>query len=214
LPHVQRSEIIQPAPAGESPIYKAKYGWNRQSAKVIGGSLAFCVVMLVIPAPLWARIFVVGFFGLCALIITAASLTRRTALRIDSAGVALCQSPLQPRSAAFYPWEDVEKILIWQFQRLRHVGVQRREGAAPLSKRVRPTSRAALARTSPGIPLEAAATAVAASGWFLDPERPADAVARFAPTVEVLDITTDRLLNHADQYQIDDERRSDTQGRN
>lgn len=182
-------------PPGEAPIYEAKYGWNRQSVKVIGICLAFCVVILVVPAPLWARIFVVGFFGLGALIITAAGLTRRTALRIDSSGVAVCQYALQPRSAAFYPWEDIEKLLIWQFQRLKHVGVQRREGAAPLPKRLRPTSRAALAITAPGIPLDVAATGVAANAWFLDAERLADAVAHFAPTVEVLDTTTGRLLN-------------------
>jgi hypothetical protein len=97
--------------AGDAGVYEAKYGWNRQPARVIGISLAFCLVMLVVPAPLWARIFVVGFFGIGAVIITAASLTRRTALRIDPSGVSVRRCVLQPRSAAFYPWEDVEKIL-------------------------------------------------------------------------------------------------------
>jgi hypothetical protein len=194
LPPALRSDIIQLMPAGELGVYEAKYGWNRQSARVITGCVAFCVVMLVIPAPLWARVLVIGFFGLGTLMVAAAGLTRRTALRVDASGVSLCQYPLQPRSAAFYPWEDVEKLLIWQYQRLVHVGVQRREGAAPLPKGVRPTTRAALAVTAPGIPQEAAATAVATNGWFLDPQRLADAVAHFAPTVKVPDATTGRPL--------------------
>ena len=186
---------MQLMPPGEAPIYEAKYGWNRQSAKVIGACLAFCIVMIVVPAPLWARIFVIGFFGLGALALGAASLTRRTALRIDSSGITLGRSPLQSRSAVLYPWEDVERLLIWQYQRLMHVGVQRREGATPLPVRISRASRTALAITSPGIPLETAATAAAANGWFLDRERLADAVAHFAPTVEVVDTTTGRLLN-------------------
>ena len=190
----RRSDIIQVVPAGESPVYEAKYGLNRQSARLITICLAFCALMVVLPASLWARIFVVGLAGLGVLIVAAASLTRRTALRVDAAGVSLRQSPLQPGSAAFYPWEDIEKLLIWQYQRLVYVGVQRREGAAPLPRRAGPTARAALAATSPGIPQETAATAVAANGWVLDPQRLADAVAHFAPAVDVLDTISGRPL--------------------
>jgi hypothetical protein len=188
------SATMHPMPTGESPIYETRYGLNRQSATAIGACLAFCVVIIAVPAPLWARIFVAGFFGFGAVILGAASLTRKTALRIDSAGITLSTSPLRPRSTVLYPWEDVDRVLIWQYQRLVHVGVQRRDGAAPLPLRISGVSRAALSVTSPGIPPETAATAAPANGWSLDRERLASAIAHFAPAVEVVDTATGRLI--------------------
>lgn len=189
------SDMIRVMPP-EPVVYEARYGLNRQSGKVIGGSLIFCAVILLIPSPLWARILVVGFFGLCALVLLSVSLTRKTALRVDSAGVTTRSYPLQPRSTRFYRWEDIDKILIWQYQRMKSVGIQRRDAAAPLTNRpIRSISRGAVAITAPGIPPEVAATGVAANGWALDLNRLAQAVAHFAPTVPVLDTTTGRLLN-------------------
>lgn len=124
-------------------------------------------------------------FGVLALLTGTTGLTRKTALRVYSSGLTLRQYPQQPRSAAFCPWGDVEKLLIWQSHRLTYMGVQRRERAARPPRFVTPASRAELAVTAPAIPPEVAATATPVQGWSLDSRRLADAVARFAPTVEV-----------------------------
>jgi len=174
-------------PRGEAFVYEAKYGLNRQSAALIGVCLAFCVPCILFPTPLWIRIFVIGFFGPGALLCIAISLTRMTALRIDASGVTLRRYLVRP--AVFFPWEDVERLLLWQYPQTWHVGVLRREGAAPLLMPLNPR----VARV--GLPLETAATAVPAAGWFLDRKRLAAAVACFAPTVEVVDATTGRLLS-------------------
>jgi hypothetical protein len=177
-------------------VYEAKYGWNRQAAKVIGICLTFCVVVLVVTTPLWLRIVTVGFFGVGGLLILTLCFTRKTALRIDASGMTMSKSPLNPRSTRFYPWEDVEKIFIWQYNQLKIVGVQRREGAVPLGHRpIGKTSQAALAITAPGVPLEVAATGVVANAWVLDRQRLSGAVAHFAPQVHVLDTTIGRLLH-------------------
>ena len=174
-------------PRGEAFVYEAKYGLNRQSAALIGACLAFCVPCILVPTPLWIRIFVIGLFGPGALLVSAASLTRVTALRVDPSGVTLRRYLVRP--AVFFPWEDVKKLLLWRYPQTWHVGVLRREGAAPLPM---PLNRNA-ARV--GLPLETAATAVPAAGWFLDRKRLAAAVALFAPHVEVVDVTTGRLLS-------------------
>jgi hypothetical protein len=173
--------------------YEARYGWNRQSALVIAGCGAFCLAVLVLPAPLWLRVTTIGFFGLGGLVIVAAVLTRKTALRVDESGVTMNASPLSARPARFYPWEDVDAVVIWQYNRLKKVGIVRRDGAAPLLNRpLGGISRAALDITSPdGLPYETAATAVSASGWFLRTDVLTATVARFAPDVPVFDLTGD-----------------------
>ena len=175
-------------------IYEVKYGRKPRPIVFSGVFLLVCVVILLEPGALWKRIVVVGIFGILALFTAATVVKRQTALRVDSSGVTLRQYPEQPSSAAFYPWEDVEKVLIWQFQGLTFVGVRRREGAAPRPRFVAPSSRAELTATTPGVPLEVAASAAPVKGWLLDADRLVGAVARFAPTVEVRD-TSGRPAN-------------------
>jgi hypothetical protein len=172
-------------PSRVASVYQAKYGWSLRPVIFTGIFIAVCVAGLVAPGALWLRIVVAGVFGLLALLTAATELPRRTALRIDSSGVTLRQYTQQPRSAAFCPWEDVEKLLIWQSHGITYVGVKRREGAARPCGLVTPASRAGLAARAPGIPLDVAATAAPVQGWSLDPQRLADAVARFAATVDV-----------------------------
>lgn len=176
-------------------VYEAKFGWNRQSAR-LAGIFVFLMVLAALPSdPLWLRITLLALVGGSGLLFPAGALTRRTALRADAAGLTMRRTPLARFATTFYPWEDIERVIIWKYQRMNAIGVQRRYGAVPL--RSRPpgkASRAAFALSAHGIPPDVAATGIYASGWALDPRRLTEAVACFAPQVQVID-TTGRLLH-------------------
>lgn len=181
-------------PAGP---YEAKYGWNRQSWRIIGLALVFGAAALLPSMPLWLKIVDLVFFGGGALVIATASLRGATAIRVDQTGVTLCASPLWPRSTTrLFPWEDVVSVVIWRgpfsgrINRLEFVGVERRPGAPPLTgKFIGPRSVAAARRDSPGLPPDMAVTRAATNGWVLDHGRLAAAVTQFAPGVGVADAT-------------------------
>jgi hypothetical protein len=186
----------------ESDVYEAKYGWNGQSARLIGIAIVFCVVVLVVSVPLWFRIVAIVFFGGGALLFAGINLTRRTALRVDSSGVTLCRSPLYPKSTTnLYPWPEISQVVIWQpairsrLIRTEYVGVRRHAGAPPLTGRFTgPRSRSAAARLAPDIPAAVAVTGARATTWTIDRPRLARAVAHFAPRINVLDTTTGQTL--------------------
>ena len=176
-------------------MYEARFG-SRKTARMVIALLVFCVVILVVPASLLARVFVVGACGIGLVILLAAGLGNRTALRIDSGGVRLCQSPFLRSATAFYPWADLQKIMLRRYQRLQYIGVQRREEApAPTGLFTGPASRAAVRKTAPGVEPGVALTGAAANTWVLDRERLVEAVAHFAPAVEVVDTDTGQLLH-------------------
>jgi hypothetical protein len=183
----------------ESFEYEARYGWNRQTAWMLGVAAVFCVVMLAVPAPLWARIFVIGFFGGGAVAVILASARRATAFRIDALGATLCSSPLYARSTTrSYPWHDIEQVVIWQSFNMDYVGLKRRVGAPPVTGRFTgPRSERAATMTAPGIPRDVVVTGIAANAWVLDRKRLIEAVAHFAPTVRVRDATTGDVLHSA-----------------
>lgn len=185
----------------ESYIYEEKYGWNRQSLRIIGMALAFCAAALLPGMPLWMRILDVAFFGGGATLFVVFSLRGVTAVRVDQAGVTLCASPLYPRSTTrLFPWEDVVSVIIWpgtfsgRTNRLEYVGVDRRPGAPPLTgKFIGRRFQSAARLESPGIPAEAAVTRAATNGWMLDHGKLTAAVAHFAPGVRVIDATAGQL---------------------
>jgi hypothetical protein len=184
--------------------YQARYGWNRQSLRMIAIALMFCLASLLSPE-LWVRILVIAFFGSGAVLFAVNSMIRRTAIQVDARGITLCTSPLYGRrTTRLYPWQDVTKVVIWRaavsgaINRLDSVGVERRPGAPPLTGMLTSaTSQAAAGLMAPGVPEEIAVTGAAANGWVLDRERLASAVARFAPAVPVLDTTTGKYLTAA-----------------
>jgi len=181
--------------------YEAKYGWNRQSWRIIGVALVFCVAALLPGMPPWLRILDVAFFGGGAVLIAAASLRGITAIRVDQAGVTLCASPLYPRSTTrLFPWQDVVSVIMWsgafsgRVNRLEYVGVERRPGLPPVTGRFAGRrSRSAAGLESPGVPPDVAVTRAATNGWVLDHARLTAAVAYFAPQVRVIDATAARL---------------------
>jgi hypothetical protein len=184
--------------------YEARYGWNRQSLRLIAICLGFCAVSF-LSHELWLRILVLAFFGGGAVLMAYMSLSRRTAVRVDASGLTLCTSPLYAMSTTRkFPWDDIAKIVIWRgaasgrINRLEYVGVERRPGAAPLAGRfVGATSQSAAGLIAPGIPAEVSITGAATNGWVLDRDRLASAVAHFAPAVPVLDTTTGQYLTPA-----------------
>ncbi len=181
--------------------YEAKYGWNRQSWRIIGIALVCCAAALLPGMPLWLRLVVIAFFGGGAVMMAAVSFRRPIAVRVDQAGVTLCASPLYPKSTTrVFPWEDVTRVIIWRgpfsgrVSRLEFVGVERRPGALPLSgKFIGRSSQAAARLEAPGIPAEAAVTRAGTNGWVLDHGKLTAAVAYFAPGVRVVDTTAGPL---------------------
>jgi hypothetical protein len=176
-------------------VYEAKYGWNRQSWRILVIALVFCAAAL-LAMPLWLKIVDVAFFGGGAVMTAVFSLRGTTALRVDQAGVTLCSSPLYPRSTTrLFPWEDITGVIIWQgsfsgrVNRLEYVGVERRPDALPLSgKFIGRRTQSAARLDSPGIPPEVAVTRAATNGWVLDHAKMTAAVAHFAPEVRVVDV--------------------------
>ena len=175
-------------------VYEARFR-GPKTVRIVVILLAFCAIMLIAPAPLWARIFVIGACGIGLVILLAAGLSRKAALRVDARGVTLCQSPFFRSAAAFYPWADVQRIVLWRYQRLDYIGVQRRKGAPePTGPFTGPASRAAVRKTAAGVEPDVALTGAAANSWVLDRKRLVEAVAHFAPAVEVADNSTGQLL--------------------
>src|SRR5215831_12934625 len=101
-------------------VYEARFR-GPKTVRMVIILLAFCAIMLIAPAPLWARVFVIGACGIGLVILLAAGLSRKTALRVDASGVRVCRSPFFRAATAFYPWAEVEKIVLWRFQRLEYI---------------------------------------------------------------------------------------------
>ncbi len=177
--------------------YEAKYGWNRQSVRVIGIALLFCLAALLPAFPLWLKIVDLAFFGEGAIMFAVISLRRTTAIRVDETGVTLCASPVFPKSTTrWFPWEDVVGVVIWRAvfsgrtSKLDCVGVQRRLGAPRLTGRYSGRRAQSAARLeAPGIPPEVAVIRAAANGWVLDRGRLTAAVEHYGPGVRVIDTT-------------------------
>jgi hypothetical protein len=179
-------------------VYEARFR-GRKTGRMVVILLVFCAIVIVLPAALWARIFVLAACGIGLVILLGAGLSRKAALRMDPSGITLCQSPFFRSAVNFYPWGDVQRIVLWRFERLEHLGVQRREGAPePKGAFTGPMSQAAAGTTAPGVDPDVAITGVAANTWDLDRQRLVEAVAHFAPTVEVADASTGQLLYPAE----------------
>jgi hypothetical protein len=178
--------------------YEARYGWNRQSWRIVVLALVFCAAALLPAMPLWLKVADIAFFGGGAVLFVVVNLRGTPALRVDQAGITLCASPLYPKSTTrLFRWEDVASVVIWQgpfsqrVNRLEYVGVERRPGCPPITgKFTGRRSQSAARLDSPGIPPEVAVTRAATNGWVLDHDRLTAAVTDFAPLVRVIDTTT------------------------
>jgi hypothetical protein len=154
-------------------VYEERYGWNRQSVRLIFASLVLCVAAFIIPMPSWVRLPVMGFLGLGAALLAVFALSRRTAFRVDATGVTLRASVFSRGDPQFYPWRDIQNLVLWQHTRVWCIGVQRRS-AAP-----RPAT-------------EVPAAGIGVTDWELDRQRLALAVGHFAPQVQIISATAHR----------------------
>lgn len=177
-------------------VYQARFSPNRLTGLSVVLCAAVCALFVLVPTPLWLRVITLGGAGLAGLLILAGSLTFHVALRADHAGIMIRRSPFQPSAVTFYPWEDVDRILIWKYNHITRLAIQRRDAAPPLpARRIRPITENYLAVAAPGIPPGVAANAVTANAWHLNEHRLVEAVSRFAPTVKVMDVTKGRVLH-------------------
>jgi hypothetical protein len=162
--------------------------------------MGYCVAMsatiLLIPAPVWARVLVVGTVGGSAVALARMTFSRNPALRVDAEGVTIRPYTLPSGLIAFYPWEDVVQLLIVGSPQTKgqYVQIRLREGAAfsSLSRLTRPKKREVRA---------VADARVVVNGWTLHPALLAAAVAHFAPAVQVIDATTGFVLN-PEQHEV------------
>lgn len=178
--------------------YVVRVRWNRDMAKGVAIFLFVCAVMALIPAPLWARIFVIGVSGSGAALLLVPAIARPAVLRVDGSGVWTRRSWLRPWRTESYSWSAIEALVIWASplsRKVRTVGVQCRDGAEPLVRPPRPFLRFMLAREAPGIPPQIAVTAVTVSLLLLDVRRLLAAVDHFAPGVHVVDVSAGLLLH-------------------
>ncbi len=171
------------------PAYQASYG--RTWKHFIGIGFGFVVSAIFLPAavPAWQKLIVVGVFGGTAVMLARMALSRKSALRVDAAGVTIRPYPLRFKVIAFYPWEDVDRILLMPLGHTpaQYVQIKLRDGATwSGSGSVRPRSQKALYFAGAG---------VAVNGWTLHPDRLAAAVARFAPSVQVIDGATGSVVD-------------------
>jgi hypothetical protein len=150
-------------------VYEERYGWNRQSVRLIVASLVLCVAALIIPMPSWVRIPVIGLLILGAAVLAVSRLSHRTAFRVDATGVTLRASVFSWGDPQFYPWPDIQNLVLWQHTRVWCIGVQR--------------------RNSQRAPAEVPASGIGVTDWQLDRHRLAVAVGHFAPQVQIINAT-------------------------
>jgi len=159
----------------------------------VAASLAVSLVMLGIGlrgagGQLWLALSVLAFVSVTVPAL-AAAVGRRVAFRADPMGVTLGANPQawpgRDNSPVFISWADVEKIVIYPAGTAGRlcVGIQRRQGAPPLSRGNEPARRCPL----PGVAEGATRTAVA---WRLDRERLTAVTAALAPAVQVIDVSS------------------------
>ncbi|MFB6705737.1 hypothetical protein ACFCW6_13590 [Streptomyces sp. NPDC056333] len=174
-----------------SPVYQARYGWDLKTAGVVALSAVFTAVLLLPGMSLFAQILGLPLFGGGGLFMSYVALSRKVAFRVDETGVLLGGSPARyGATTSHVPWDDITGFVLWRQTAggasLPYVGVTRRKGAPPLPGDD-PKARAVVEHLVP-VPAEVAPASRAVTGWRLDKDRLAAAVAHFAPEIPVRDL--------------------------
>ncbi|ELP71062.1 hypothetical protein ACKI1I_40450 [Streptomyces turgidiscabies] len=171
-----------------SPVYEARYGWDRKTIRLVACCAAFTAVLFLPGMPLPARILGLPLFGGGGLFMAYMTLSRKVAFRVDETGVLLGGNPARYKATTTHvPWDDITGLVLWRqtvgLASLPYVGVSRREGA-PALPGDGPKSRAVLESLAP-VPADTAMSSRAVNGWSLDKDRLITAVAHFAPGTPV-----------------------------
>jgi hypothetical protein len=184
--------------ADGTAAYDERYQWTATTSYLLLGCLAFIVPMVLLRPPLILEILVVGMFGWMAVYTVATVFSFRVAFRVDERGVTFGGGPFRYRSSTrFFPWDDIEAIVLWKryvpfmvgrwtlfkMGPIRYIGLQRHAGARAIRRGGRGLAdRPAYLAPVRGI---AAGAAYNITTWVLDPDRLGEAVAVFAPTVRI-----------------------------
>ncbi|OIJ88298.1 hypothetical protein [Streptomyces colonosanans] len=173
-----------------SPVYQARYGWDRRTTGVVAASAFFTAILLLPDVPLVGRILGLPLFGGGGLFMAYMAMSRKVAFRVDETGVLLGGNPARYRATTVHvPWDDITGFVLWRqvtgSASLSYVGLVRREGA-PALPGDGPKSRAVVRRLV-SVPEDVAFASRAVTGWRLDKERLVTAIAHFAPGVPVRD---------------------------
>lgn len=150
--------------------YAVKYRLNWETLSVVASCAAFCAVVVIFPVPRGLRVQTLGFFGLGGLYLAAVRVSWGTAIRVDQSGVTVRQSRRPRSSETVYPWEDIDRLLIWQYESGKRLGIRCRDGTVT-------------------------STAAGEAGLRLDEDLVVRAVVRYAPAVCVVDVSGNRVLH-------------------
>lgn len=197
-----------PEPAG----YVARFGFDLRTVLVLAGSAVFVVLMLWLPTDpravsgtfrwmgsggLWA-VKVAGFllFGLGGLIFAFAAARGGVALRVDHHGITLgnpgIPQPGMTNRPVHAEWDDVTEVVLFdQYHaggRLPYIGVRLRPGAQTVATTFNPDSRlwATNRKLMGHAPEDILMRSRPVTGWRLDEQRLSEAVATYAPDVQVI----------------------------
>lgn len=175
-----------------SPLYEARYGWDRRTTAVVATAAVFTAVLPMTDASPVLRVLGIVLFGGGGLLMAVNALSRKVAFRVDGTGVLLGGSPARyAATTAHVPWQDIAAVVLWRqgtAAGMPWVGVARHPGSEPLpgpgqGRAAHATVRALV----PHVPADVTLASRAVTGWRLDREQLAAAVTHFAPDVPVVD---------------------------
>jgi hypothetical protein len=177
--------------------YEARYRPTLAGVVAMLGAAGFVAAALLLDMPLALQVLVVVFFGFSGVLMLVSAVSGKTALRADESGVTLGPGVTLPgwrwgpRPETCYPWDEVVDIVLWRqhvvFSKIDWVGVVRRDDAPPLPNSGGRWQQLGAA-VVPHVPPELVTTSIQINGWAVDLPALRASVARFAPTVRVIDI--------------------------
>ena len=171
-------------------VYEVRYGPTLKNMALLIGSVLFTLGCLLLDMPLILRVLGVVLFGAGSLFFLAFMVVRRVAFRVDAEGITVSGNPLRYRGTLLsVPWTEVEAVVLWKqrsAQNLPYIGVKRYEGGSGREGAGR--GDRLVGAVVPHVPADIVRSSRAVSGWNLDRDRLAAAVAHFAPDIEVVDL--------------------------
>ncbi|MFF2847287.1 hypothetical protein ACFVT5_13220 [Streptomyces sp. NPDC058001] len=175
-----------------TPVYEARFGWDRKTIVIVITCAVFALCLLVATAPLALRSAGLLLSAGGGLFMSYAAMSGKVAFRVDETGVLLGGNPARYQATtARIPWRDIEAVVCWRQHTaasIPHVGLALRADAAPVPGATRSRiGRATVRALVPHLPADVVAVSRPVSGWRLDRDRLAAAMAEFAPGVPMKD---------------------------
>ncbi|MCX4989928.1 MULTISPECIES: hypothetical protein [unclassified Streptomyces] len=195
---------------GGADAYVVRFGWTVKNALLVMFCTGVAGLVLYLGDLTLPIVLCVAFFVLCGVGLTAMSLSRKVALRIDAEGVTLGGSPLVRYEAGivFVPWDEIVALVRWE-QNIRpggwkvpgqlslrikapYLGIKRRRGLAPMPDSEKPWSTVneiAAQVTAQQAPTGIAFTSRPVNAWRLKERELVAALEQYGPPgVELKDL--------------------------